>query len=133
MSSRPIRAHREDYLVSVVALSDLVRESGATPVIYTTWPYNEGASRLERLGISRDEMADQLRSAFEDAAAASGALVADVEEAFVSADPHEPLYAADGVHPSTIGSRLAAEVIARTIEADLQARSSTAGEEPAKA
>ena len=117
-SSRPIRANSEDYLESVTKLAKLARDSGATPIIFATWPYNEDAARLAKMGISREEMDDQLRAAFDTAATSTGALVADVEDAFAEASSHELLYAKDGVHPSVIGSKLAAEVIAQTIEAD---------------
>ena len=44
--------------------------------------------------------------------------MADVETAFSQASAEDMLYSSDGVHPSSIGSRLAAEVIAKTIEED---------------
>jgi lysophospholipase L1-like esterase len=121
-SSRPIRSNAEDYLKSVTKLAKLARECGATPIIFATWPYNEDAKRLANMGISREEMDEQLRAAFDAAATSSGALVADVEDAFAQASSHELLYAKDGVHPSVIGSKLAAEVIAQTIHDDQESR-----------
>ena len=121
-SSRPIRSNAEDYLKSVTKLAKLARKCGATPIIFATWPYNEDAKRLANMGISREEMDEQLREAFDAAATSSGALVADVEDAFAQASSHELLYAQDGVHPSVIGSKLAAEVIAQTIQDDQESR-----------
>ena len=121
-SSRPIRAHQDDYFESVKQLSDLAKKSGATPIIYATWPFSSDSRRLKKLGISRDEMAADLEAAFSQAADSSGALIADVEGAFQNAESVDTLYASDGVHPSAVGSRLAAEVIARTIKSDQYAQ-----------
>jgi hypothetical protein len=117
-STRPIRSHKDDYLASVKQLSDLAKQNGATPVIYATWPFMDSAARLKKMGISREEMANDLQESFASAADSTGALVADVESAFQNAPSAELLYASDGVHPSPVGSRLAAEVIAQTILTD---------------
>ena len=60
-------------------------------------------------------MADQLAEAYRKAALNNRALLADVGGRFYGwPDPRE-LYAADGVHPSDLGSRIAAETIADVI------------------
>lgn len=120
-STKPVRT-KDEYLKSVSELTELVRACGATPIIYATWPFAESAERLAKLGMSREEMAEMLRTAFDSAASSTGALVADVESAFQNAPSVELLYAQDGVHPSAIGSRLAAETIAQTIEEDQQGK-----------
>ena len=116
-SAEPIDTDGE-YLDSVTKLSELARAAGATPIIYATWPYQEGADRYQKMDVSRDEMGQRLHEAFVNASSSTGALMADVETAFSQADAEDMLFSSDGVHPSAIGSRLAAEVIAQTIEAD---------------
>ena len=127
-SAQPIKSDEPEYLQSVTELSDRVKAIGATPIIYATWPYFDGAERLSKLGISRQEMGDRLESSFEQAASSTGALMANVEGAFDSASDLSMLYAEDGVHPSAIGSRLAAETIARTIEEDLERKAAADGQ-----
>ncbi|MBP3893423.1 MAG: acyltransferase [Atopobiaceae bacterium] len=127
-SAQPIKSDEPEYLQSVTELSDRVKAIGATPIIYATWPYFDGAERLTKLGISREEMGERLESSFEQAASSTGALMANVEGAFDSAANLDMLYAEDGVHPSAIGSRLAAETIAHTIEADLQRKATSDGQ-----
>ena len=117
-SAEPIDTESGEYLDSVTRLSELAREAGATPIIYATWPYQEGADRYNKLNVSREEMGKLLHDAFVNAASSTGALMADVETAFSQASAEDMLYSSDGVHPSSIGSRLAAEVIAKTIEED---------------
>ncbi|MDO4404293.1 MAG: acyltransferase family protein [Atopobiaceae bacterium] len=121
-SAQPIKTDEGEYMQSLTELTERVRACGATPIIYATWPYAEGCSRLDKLGISSDEMGKLLHSAFVEAAASTGDLMADVESAWQNAEAREMLYAVDGVHPSAIGSRLAAEVIAQTIEQDQSAK-----------
>ena len=118
-STLPIRKS-DVYLNSVTKLSELAKESGAKTIIYATWPFYEGAPRLTEIGLTPDEMGQQLRASFQSTASSTGSLVADVEGAFENAPAIDLLYAQDGVHPSAIGSRLAAETIAKTIEQDQQ-------------
>ena len=115
MSSRPIRRKSDRYFSSVAALAEKARGCGAVPVIYATWPYREGSERLTAFGLSRGEMQAQLHAAFEHAAAQTGALLADVGSAFMRPSDDATLYASDGVHPSSAGTRLAAQVIAETL------------------
>lgn len=122
MSTGPVRTPRA-YLASVCALADKVRAAGATPVIYATWPIAEGSARLAKAHLTHQQMAGEMSHIFAEAAEASGALVADVCQAFLDAANPGELYAPDGVHPSAAGSLLAARVIAQTILTDVQNRS----------
>lgn len=114
----PIVKHRKEYLMSVDELAERVKASGATPIIYATWSYQDGAERLDKLGLTSAQMDEELSDSFQTATQESGAIMADVEHAFSSAAVHNLLFAEDGVHPSSIGSRLAAEVIAQAIRDD---------------
>lgn len=110
----------ESFLKSVKALSALIRENGATPILYASWAYKEGTEKLASTNLSYAEMADALRNNFFKAAEAAGALVADVGTLFTKTrsiiTPYEP----DNYHPSEAGSVLAASEIARVIRENEQ-------------
>ena len=108
----------EEYLQSMDKLAALAREGGAEPVIFATWAYDTTKYGAKSRGMSVSEMDDALQESFKVAATATDALVANVGEAFSNASYDKSLYADDGKHPSKDGSRLAAEVIAKTIEGD---------------
>ena len=114
MSNGPVR-FRERYLESAAALCEAVRSSGAEPVIYATWAYAPGCPKLDKLGLSLDEMYERMHEAFLQAATDGAALLADACLAFHEDPERASLYARDGVHPSEAGARLAAETIARCV------------------
>ena len=60
-------------------------------------------------------MAHDLSAAYEKSAQKNHALLADVGQRFYALANTRDLYAADGVHPSALGSRIAAETIATVI------------------
>ena len=60
-------------------------------------------------------MARTLSEAYHKAARENDALIADVGRRFYELSELQDLYAADGVHPSELGSRIAAETIAAVI------------------
>ncbi|MBQ6715003.1 MAG: SGNH/GDSL hydrolase family protein [Clostridia bacterium] len=103
------------FLNSVKALSALIKENGATPVLYASWAYKEGTEKLTSTNLSYTEMADALRNNYQKAAESSGALMADVGTLFTKTrdiiTPYEP----DNYHPSEAGTALAAGEIARVI------------------
>ena len=110
MSTAPVRTPKR-FVGAVCALGQRARGAGAAPVLFATWPFREGSARLAALGIGRDEMQRRLHAACVEAARESGSVLADVGTAFCSAPSPDSLYAADGAHPSTAGTALAAEVI----------------------
>ena len=118
MSIGPVRS-KQRFLESVTRLCSLVREHGAAPVLYATWAYKPGGKKLEPSGVTYDELHKRLHDAYYEAAALTGALVADVGSAFYERAAEEQLYLRDGVHPSQRGTELAVEVIAQTIEGEL--------------
>ena len=61
-------------------------------------------------------MARTLSEAYHRAARENGALIADVGRRFYEWSDPQDLYAADGVHPSELGSHIAAETIAAVIQ-----------------
>ena len=68
-------------------------------------------------GWDYDEMVQKLSEAYHKAAQENNALIADVGRRFYELSDAQTLYAADGVHPSELGSRIAAETIAAVIQA----------------
>ena len=85
------------------------------PVLFATWAYQRGGAKLAAKGLDYDGMARQMAEAYRKATLDNWALLADVGGRFYGwPDPRE-LYAADGVHPSKLGSRMAAETIADAI------------------
>ena len=66
-------------------------------------------------GWDYDEMAQKLSEAYHRAAQENNTLIADVGRRFYELSDTQALYAADGVHPSELGSHIAAETIAAVI------------------
>ena len=102
MSHGPITAPGS-FFASVERLCRQIRENGAIPVLYATWAYYGG-------------MARNLSAAYRRAAEENRALLADVGRRFYQLPGTQDLYAADGVHPSGQGARIAAETIAAAIQ-----------------
>lgn len=117
MSNGPV-THKQAFLASVRALCALIRENGAKPVLYATWPYRDGSAKLAGLEFSYAGMAEGLFDSYHEAAAENGALTADVGSAFVQIQGIVDLYAPDDYHPSPAGSMLAAATVAAAIRED---------------
>ena len=106
---------REDYLAAADALCARVREHGAEPVLYATWPYQAGSEKLRGTGLSYAQMAQGLREAFAQASLRCGARTVPVGSAFERASGQVPLYIEDAYHPTPQGTYLAACVFAETL------------------
>lgn len=91
------------------------RANGAAPILFATWAYQRGGAKLTDKGWDYDEMAQKLSEAYHKAALENNALIADVGRRFYEWSDPQDLYAADGVHPSELGSHIAAETIAAVI------------------
>lgn len=107
----------ERFFSSVEQLCKQIRERGAVPVLYATWAYQKGGGKLTAKGWDYDELAHKLHDAYHKAAQKNHALVADVGQRFYELSAVQDLYAGDGVHPSELGSHIAAETIAAVIHA----------------
>lgn len=114
MSHGPLTAPRS-FFASTAQLCGQIRENGAVPVLYATWAYQKGGARLAAKGWDYDEMARGLAEAYRRAARENDALLAEVGQRFYELAGSRALYAADGVHPSEEGARLAAAVLAEVI------------------
>lgn len=114
MSHGPVTSP-QGFFASVGRLCELVRAKGATPVLFATWAYEKGGSKLATKGWDYEDMARQLAQTCRQAAEENHALLAEAGKRFYEFSPTHHLYAADGVHPNEAGSQLAAEVIAKTL------------------
>ncbi len=116
MSHGPITIPKS-FFSSAEQLCGQIRANGAVPILFATWAYQKGGTKLVAKGWDYDEMARKLSEAYHKAAQENNALIADVGWRFYELSDTQVLYAADGVHPSELGSRIAAETIAVTIQA----------------
>lgn len=114
MSHGPITAPGS-FFASVERLCRQIRANGAPPVLFATWAYQKGGAKLVAKSWDDDEMTHDLSAAYQRAALENHALLADVGQRFYALANTRDLYAADGVHPSELGSRIAAETIAAVI------------------
>lgn len=105
----------DSFLKSVKALCALIRENGATPLLYATWAYREGSEKLQKTGYTYCAMDEALSSAYHKAAEETGALVADAGKAFTALRSILCPYQADDYHPSEVGTMIAAHAIVNTI------------------
>jgi predicted DNA-binding transcriptional regulator YafY len=128
--SRPVR-FRGSFLLDVHVLCKKIRSVGAVPVLFATWPYKPGYKDYEKFGLDYDSLADGLYDACHVAAEKEGIIAADVGQKFRelyscqeagSSQDIPDLYAEDGCNPSEYGSRIAAEVISRAIQEDIERR-----------
>ncbi|MDO4399419.1 MAG: GDSL-type esterase/lipase family protein [Coriobacteriia bacterium] len=106
MSNGPLR-FRTRYGETVDQLAGQIKAAGATPVIYATWAYAPTCPKLEKLGVSADEMHAAMHEAFAETAQRADARLADACLAFHEHDDRLALYALDGVHPSPAGTQVA--------------------------
>ena len=104
------------FQASVQKLCELIRENNAQPLLYATWAYREGSTKLSSVNMSYQDMADALQNAYRSAAESNGALFADVGEGFSAVLGTIDPYTGDDYHPSEAGSLVAAHRIIQTIE-----------------
>ena len=115
MSHGPITAPKS-FFSSVERLCGQIRANGAVPILFATWAYQKDGAKLIAKGWDYDEMARKLSEAYHRAAQENDTLIADVGRQFYELSDTQNLYAADGVHPSELGSRIAAETIVAAIQ-----------------
>ncbi len=114
MSHGPLTSPKS-FFASVKSLCALIRENGATPVLYATWAYQKDGAKLASKGWNYEEMAQNLATAYRQASQENQTLLADVGGEFFRRADKQDLYAPDGVHPSELGTRIAAETLASVI------------------
>ncbi len=98
----------QDYLRSwTETFAPLIRESGGTPALFMVWPDD-----------TRIFAFDAVRDSYLGAAQAVNGLFIPAGDAWReiwAVDSEAPLYGADGFHPSTLGSQVAALTIFRVL------------------
>lgn len=114
MSNGPVTAPKS-FFSSVQRLCEQIRKGGAVPILYATWAYQRGGPKLAAMGTDYEGMFRGMYAAYHQAAEENGALIADVGQRFYELAEGQDLYAADGIHPNELGSRIAAETIAAVI------------------
>jgi hypothetical protein len=111
------RAHLREFVPAAKSLHARVRAGGARTVLFMTWGYEHGDS-LNYDHDSYAAMQSRLADGYWDVAARLPAHVAPVGLAWAEAlrrDPGLDLWARDGMHPSRLGSYLAACVLYRAL------------------
>ena len=121
MSSAPITANAR-FLKVVSELCAQIRENGALPLLYATWPYRKDSAHLRDFGMEYEEMYHRLHDAYHEAAQRNHCLIADVGTLFFDRADDPALYDADCCHPSAEGSRIAAQALAQVILEDWRSR-----------
>lgn len=114
MSNGPV-VSKTRFLKSISTLCGKIRDAGAVPVLYATWAYQKGSSKMASMGMSYDEMYQAMYDAYHQAAEDNDALIADVGKAFYELSEKHSLYASDGCHPSEKGSEIAARLLAEAV------------------
>ncbi|MBE5768423.1 MAG: SGNH/GDSL hydrolase family protein [Clostridiales bacterium] len=113
-SSRPV-LEKEIYLECAAIMCRKVRQVGAVPVIYGTWAYREGSEKLQKTGLTYEEMAQGLRASHMQAAKDNDALFADVGSVFTALRDIVPVYEDDDFHPAPAGAVASAFTLAKTM------------------
>ena len=114
MSHGPITAPKS-FFSSVEGLCRQIRANGAVPILFATWAYQKGGAKPDAKGWDYDEMGRKLSEAYHRAAQENNTLIADVGWRLYEWSDTQALYAADGVHPSELGTHIAAETVAAVI------------------
>lgn len=102
-SSRP--ESRENLRQWATRWADLARAQGTTPALYMVWPIQGPADGFQLVSRSYRQAATASRSRLLPAG--------EAWQAAVRSDPAISLYTADGLHPKSAGTYLAALVITR--------------------
>ncbi len=112
----PLR-NPKGFATAGAALVDMVREVGAEPLLFETWPRREGHNLynyMEEVGKSPDEMLERVSAGYAALGAQTGAAVVPVGHAWMHLHDHHPEvqpYLKDGAHPAEAGAYLSAAVI----------------------
>ena len=103
---------------SVAALLRLLQPQAERFILYATCGRKTGHPDLEKLGMTEAELNEALACAYDAVGTKLGLPVAHVGRAFaayVAEHPEAELYDPDLLHPSLLGSTLAAETILREV------------------
>lgn len=116
-SCRPV-VNSEKFFEGVAGVKELLSKQADRFFLYATWGRKPGNEKLQELGLTNEEMTEQLAAAYEEAGKRFDMPVAHAGKAFAdyrAKNPDVELYNPDGSHPSEKGSEIAAETILATI------------------
>jgi hypothetical protein len=107
---------RDSFLESGKKLSKIVSDSGAHPILFTTWGRRDGDKGNRRYNPDFETMQKRLTEAYRELGEASGATVIPIGPAWAAlkkrdAELWKKLYAKDGSHPSVYGAYLSGAVV----------------------
>ncbi len=111
-SSKPYY-DKEEFLSSVDTLSQIIKDNGAEVILFSTWSYRDGSSKLSSTGLTYTEFYNALTSAYEEAAELSNTSIAPVGTAFYNLTMEQPeinLLVSDDFHPRVEGSYVTAYI-----------------------
>ena len=114
--------YKAKFYSAVRNLAKRIRETGATPILYSTWGRQSGSSTLTNNGWTNESMTWKLAAAYQAIGDELNISVAHVGLAFYDVYTNKsyiPLYNSDKSHPSSYGSYLAAATLfAKIFNAD---------------
>ena len=112
----PLR-NAKSFAADGTTLIERVREAGAEPLLFETWPRKVGHNLynyMKETGGSPDAMLDAVAQAYHSLGASTDTVVVPVGHAWSTMiaehSEHDP-YADDGAHPGSVGAYLSAAVI----------------------
>ncbi len=110
----------QSFHQSVDQLSQIIKDAGATPVLYATWGRRDGDSKNKAVFPDFETMNTKLTTAYQQAAARNGARLAPVGQAWAAVKKQDEalwhtLYRKDGSHPSANGAYLATCVFSQLL------------------
>lgn len=109
-SAKPA-TNKTDFLLSVAQLDQLIDASGAQTVLYSTWSYRDGSTKLDNTGYTYTEFYQAITSSYQQAEQANDAIRVPVGTVFynISMDGSPiNLITIDDFHPTPEGSYVAA-------------------------
>ena len=110
-SLRPAGSNVSEFYSAVRNLSERIRKTGATPILYATWGRQTGSSTLTKYGWTNESMTWKLAAAYQAIGEELDIPVVHVGLAFYDVYTYQKdidLYNTDKSHPSYSGSYLAA-------------------------
>ena len=107
---------RDTFIECLGGLLPLIKENGATPLLYETWGRANGAEALKERNDTHETMHAKIKEGYEQAGEKYGVKVIHagdrLHEAYLRG---EAVYNEDGSHPSPLGSEIVAREFFREL------------------
>ena len=108
------------FYSAVRTLVSRIRDTGARPLLYSTWGRKAGSPKLTEHGLTNESMTYSLARAYRDIGRELDTVVAYVGLAFYDVGDKVELYNGDMSHPSREGSYLAALTLFLSVFGDTE-------------